>query len=91
MVTFYRPQISIRELKKIGGLGEGDSEGLNEGLKSLVEVIKENPGIKAKDASVRLQRRPIKTLERQIKSLIGRKLIERRGSRKTGGYWLASA
>ena len=67
---------------------EGINEGLNEGLKSLLKVIKENPGIKAKDVSLRLDGRPIKTIERQITTLIDSKLIERRGSRKTGGYFI---
>jgi len=31
--------------------------------------------------------RPIKTIERQVKLLIEKKIIARRGSRKTGGYW----
>ena len=32
-------------------------------------------------------KRPIKTIERQVKTLIEKKLIERRGSKKTGGYY----
>lgn len=65
------------------------NEGLNEGLKSLLERIEETPGIKAKDLSRRLEDRPVKTIERQIKTLIEKRLIERRGSRKTGGYFLS--
>lgn len=61
-------------------------EGLNEGLKTLLSAIKENPGIKAKDLNPLLNGRPVKTIERQIKTLIENNLIERRGSRKTGGY-----
>ena len=80
-VTFYRSEAEITPRKA------EKSEGLSEGLKSLREVIKLSPGIKAKDLSPRLAGRPIKTIERQIKTLIERNLIERRGSRKTGGYW----
>ena len=66
---------------------EGLSEGLNEGLKSLLVAIKDNTGIKAKNLSSTLNNRPLKTIERQIKILINKKLVERRGSRKTGGYY----
>lgn len=51
-------------------------------------TIKENEGIQAKDLSVLLGNRPIKTIERQIATLIERELIERIGSRKTGGYFI---
>ena len=68
------------------GLSEGLSEGLNEGLKKLLKAIQENQGTQAKDLAERLNR-PIKTIERQIKTLTDKNLIERRGSKKTGGYW----
>ena len=61
-----------------------DSEGLN----TLLKVISKYPGVKAKDCPKFLNQRPTKTIERQIKTLIEKGLIERRGSRKTGGYWL---
>lgn len=66
---------------------EGLNEGLNEGLKSLLAVIKKQPGIQANQISDILNR-PIKTIERQIKTLGEMHLIERRGSKKTGGYWV---
>ena len=78
-VIFSRSQIQKQR--------EGLNEGLNEGLKTLLSAIKENPGIKAKDLSPLLNGRPVKTIERQIKTLIKNNLIERRGSRKTGGYY----
>lgn len=65
---------------------EGLNEGLNEGLKTILELLANKPGIQAKNISTLLSR-PIKSVERQIKSLIDQKLIERRGSKKTGGYW----
>ena len=71
-------------------LSEGLNEGLNEGLKSLHIAISSNVGIKAKDLVVVLNNRPLKTIERQIKDLIELNLIERRGSRKDGGYWLSN-
>jgi ATP-dependent DNA helicase RecG len=70
-------------------LSEGLNEGLSEGLKRLFKAIQENQGIQAKDLAERLGR-PIKTIERQIKTLTDKSLIERRGSKKTGGYWIVS-
>ena len=68
--------------------GEGLSEGLSEGLKTVLKAIEEIPGIKAKDISQKLNERPIKTIERQINQLKKLGFIERKGSRKTGGYYL---
>ena len=69
-------------------VSEGLNEGLSEGLKTLWQAVKNHPGIKAKDLSIALHGRPIKTIERQIMNLVNSKRIERRGSRKTGGYYL---
>jgi ATP-dependent DNA helicase RecG len=69
------------------GLNEGLSEGLNEGLKAVLKIIYNNPGIQAKRIAELLNNRPIKTVERQIKTLAEKELIERRGSKKTGGYF----
>ncbi len=55
-------------------------------LQSLLQVITKNPGIKAKNISV-LLKRPMDTVDKQIKSLIDKNIIERRGSKKTGGYY----
>ncbi len=85
LVVFYR-NLALT-VRKDEGVSEGLSEGLNEGLKSLLEAIRNNPGIKAKNLNVVLKKRPIKTIERQIKILVHNNLIERRGSRKTGGYY----
>jgi ATP-dependent DNA helicase RecG len=78
-VIFYRP---------VGFVAGRLNEGLNEGLKSLLKVIDENPGIKAKDTSLLVNNRPLKTIERQIKILVEKSLIERKGSKKTGGYFI---
>jgi ATP-dependent DNA helicase RecG len=51
-----------------------------------LETITSNEGIQAKDLSGKLNR-PIKTIERQIKELVQRKRIERKGSKKSGGYF----
>ncbi len=65
---------------------QGSNGALNKGLKSLLKAIHEHPGVQAKDLAESL-RRPIKTVEGQIKTLTDKNLIERRGSKKTGGYW----
>jgi len=69
------------------GLSEGLREGLNEGLISLLNAIIKNPNIQAKDISSILSNRPLKTIERQLSQLVKIKKIERKGSRKTGGYF----
>jgi ATP-dependent DNA helicase RecG len=65
----------------------GKEVSLDEALETLLKTISSNPGIKSKDLSLKLDNRPIKSLERQIKILVDKKLIERRGSKKTGGYY----
>jgi len=64
------------------------NEGLNEGLKSLLAVISQNPGIQTRQASALLDNRSVKTLEKQIQTLVEKSLIEHQGSKKTGGYFL---
>jgi len=71
-----------------GGLNEGLNEGLNAGLKILLDAVRNHPGIQAKDLVLVLKGRPLKTIERQVKALISSQMIERRGSRKTGGYYV---
>lgn len=66
---------------------EGLSKGLNEGLKSVLRLIVLHPGIQAKQLEALLSDRSLKTIERQIAVLIQQQRIERRGSRKTGGYF----
>lgn len=86
----FKMELPVPEVES-EGLNEGlngETEGLNEGLKSLLQAIKENPGLKAKELSEKLDHRPIKTIERQIKTLVEKELIERRGSKKTGGYFI---
>jgi ATP-dependent DNA helicase RecG len=63
----------------------GLNEGLNEGLKTVLALIQQQPGIQAKDIAEQLNR-PIKTVERQLKALSDQHYIQRIGSRKTGGY-----
>ena len=81
---------SLGSRDNISAAIEPSSEGLSEGLKLLLQSILHSPGIQAKDLNIALDR-PIKTIERQIRVLTERGLIERRGSRKTGGYYARSS
>ena len=68
----------------------GLNGGLNERQQKVLQFIHENEGIKVKDISIQLNI-PIDTIDKQIKVLINKGLIERRGSKKTGGYYRHSA
>ncbi len=70
------------------GISEGINEGISEGIKSVLNVIKDNPGIKARAISTILDNRSIKTIERQLSTLIKRQLVEYKGSKKVGGYYI---
>ena len=56
------------------------------GQKKVLDCIKTYPGISVPrlSASTRI---PAKSIERHISALIDKKLIEHRGSKKTGGYY----
>ncbi len=68
------------------GLSDGLNDGLNDRQKLTLEEIRKNPGIKVKELSDKLGI-PIDTLDRYIRIFVKRNLIERRGSKKTGGYY----
>jgi len=55
-----------------------------------LQIIKNNPGIKAKEVPEKLKNRPLKTVQKQIQKLVDKKLIKRIGSKKTGGYQVIS-
>ena len=60
---------------------------LSSKLLPLLKNIKNQPGIQANTIADNLNR-PIDTIKKQIGILIKKELIERRGSKKTGGYFL---
>jgi ATP-dependent DNA helicase RecG len=63
--------------------------GLNGGLNEmLLTVIEKTPGIQLKEILNLTQGNSKRTVERQIAELVKNGLIERRGSRKTGGYFV---
>jgi ATP-dependent DNA helicase RecG len=60
---------------------------LNEGQLLVFNYIKHNQGVMAKTISQKLNM-PFGTVDRHIRVLLKKTLIERRGSKKTGGYFL---
>ena len=93
--TKKRPLDHVPEKSNVGGLNGGLSGGLSGGLKIelnetqqkvFLEITK-RPGVMIKELSGRLQM-PIDTLDKVVSSLRKKELIERRGSKKTGGYWV---
>ena len=63
------------------------SKELNESQLALFNLISDNPGIRTNMISELLSR-SVNTLEKQIKILISKELIERKGGKKTGGYFI---
>ncbi len=67
-------------------INEGLNEGLNEKQKKVLNAIKQQPGVKIKTLSEILNI-PVKTLDNYIKIFVDKNLVERKGSKKTGGYY----
>ena len=67
-------------------LSGSPTEGLNKGQQSVLDCIKAHEGINVPRIS-ETTNIPSKSIERHIKVLIERNLIEHRGSKKTGGYY----
>ena len=67
-------------------LTDSVGEGLNPGQQKVLDCIKATPGLKVPGISDETGI-PAKSIEHHISALITRKLIEHRGSKKTGGYY----
>lgn len=81
VVTFFRPKAEITPSKA------GKSEGVNEGVKLMVDYIRNNPGQRVPVISQAINIAP-KTLERWLKQLKAEGKIIFKGSAKTGGYYI---
>jgi Fic family protein len=68
------------------GLNPKNDDGINEGIKTLCEIIAQNPGRRTTDLAGLLGK-SVPTVERYVKALKDRGEVEFRGSKKTGGYW----
>lgn len=69
-----------------GGINGGINGGLNDGQKKTLDYICQHQGYNTKQVSIGLDV-PFDTIEKQIRILLKRGLIEHRGSKKTGGYY----
>lgn len=69
------------------GVNDGVNGTLNSKQKDVLAFITTTPGVQAQEIIDRLSI-PLDTLNKILKVLIDRKLIERRGSKKTGGYYV---
>lgn len=69
-----------------GGIRGGLNGGLNDGQKKTLEYICQHEGCNTKQISIGLDV-PFDTIEKQIRILLKKGLIEHRGSKKTGGYY----
>lgn len=74
---------------KITLFKEKTNEGINEGIKALLNLIQEMPGKRSGFYSERINV-PQKTVERWLSLLKNENMIEFSGSKKTGGYYIKS-
>ncbi|MFW9614648.1 MAG: RNA-binding domain-containing protein [Macellibacteroides fermentans] len=68
-------------------INETINETINDTQSLILNLIKERQGIDRKEISIEIKK-TLATVSRYIASLKARNLIEYRGSRKTGGYYL---
>ncbi len=87
-VIIRRKSYIIPVINENGGINGGIKEEINEGVKSLIEMIAKYPGANLRRLSEKLDNRSTRTIEKQIKKAKDKNLIEHRGSNKTGGYWI---
>lgn len=77
---------SVSALSALSARDDGQSGVLSSGPQAVLDCIKAHEGIKVPGISD-LTNIPSKSIERHVKELISRHLIEHRGSKKTGGYY----
>jgi ATP-dependent DNA helicase RecG len=69
------------------GINDGVSDGINDGINEIVNILLNVSGLSAIEIASRIDK-SIPTVERYIRILRRRDIIEYRGSKKTGGYHL---
>ena len=73
-----------------GGVNGGVSGGVNGGvdpeLDNMLKLIQTQPGLRVAELARQVDK-PARTVERWVKQLKSRQLIEFRGASKTGGYY----
>jgi hypothetical protein len=93
--TKKRPLDYVPEGEKSGGLNipvngtliKNIKESLNASQSKVFDFIMRNPGCMGKEITGALDM-PRDTFNKIIRSLFEKKIVERRGSKKTGGYWV---
>ncbi|MEW6669283.1 MAG: ATP-binding protein [Thermodesulfobacteriota bacterium] len=75
-----------RRDQEVEGVNGGVSEGVSGGVNALLEFIRKTPGLRKPQLS-KATGIPVKTLEKHLKKLKNKGVIEFRGSPKTGGYY----
>lgn len=83
-LIFKAKEAVNKETNAVGALNGALNGVLNV---SVYKAIQQKPGIQRKDL-IALLEEPSRTLDRALKELQDRNLIERRGSKKIGGYFL---
>ncbi len=85
----YKEQKILKEAipKKHGGINGGINGGIKEELQNLLLIIRNNQGLNANQIKD-ITNIPQRTLERWLNELKSLKLIEFKGSKKTGGYYV---
>ena len=88
----YNPWYNIRDFLlfwtikwRNNGVISGVDSGLNENESEILNVIKTNPSVSAKDLSISLNI-PFRSVQRYLSNLKEKGIIERIGSNKSG-YW----
>jgi ATP-dependent DNA helicase RecG len=81
-VTVFKKTITKEKEK----FSQSENEGVNEGVNSLLAIIKQNPGLRVPSLTQRAST-STKNIERWIKQLREVNDIEFRGASKTGGYF----
>ena len=86
---FRRRYFAVKRAKDKAGdatvLSGSLAQSLSKGQQAVLDCIKSHPGLKVPGIEAETGI-PAKSVERHIKVLIERHLIEHRGSKKTGGY-----
>lgn len=67
--------------------GGGLNGGLNTSQRNTMQYIKEHPGCTAHSISSELGL-SVDTIDKHIRVLVGGGYVERRGSKRTGGYYI---
>ena len=70
-----------------GGINGGINDGVNDGINEIIVILLNASGLNAIEIANRISKSP-RTTERYLGILRKKEIIEYRGSKKTGGYYL---